>query len=352
MSRYVGHKWTLYEGGDACPADRPRSRRTGGSKRSMRTGDRDGLPAHASRTTPAPICPRTARPLDGVVRFAPLIEGERAPGHGRGRCCGISRIITRRPNVAFPTGTRSVGTTRRPAVRRPALRAADRRPERPFTSTKPTAIELYRSRRRSGGTNRISPRTIRRCGPNYGRRRLFDRLEPPSTPGFPTPVRSLVPSISLRLEIADVPPRATRSRPATSASPPTGPAGRRRRRWKPRSAPRSNAAAAGDVPRPRGRPGPRARVSRVPAGGDRRVQATLDPEAPLIVAEAVWQYSHHVLAGLTTHRGPILTVANWSGQWPGLVGLLNLNGSLRQSRACSSIRCGARRSRTTGSSPT
>ncbi|NNJ24385.1 fucose isomerase [Alienimonas chondri] len=56
--------------------------------------------------------------------------------------------------------------------------------------------------------------------------------------------------------------------------------------------------------------------------------ATLDPEAPLIVAEAVWQYSHHVLAGLTTHRGPILTVANWSGQWPGLVGLLNLNGSL------------------------
>ncbi|MCH2210587.1 MAG: L-fucose/L-arabinose isomerase family protein [Fuerstiella sp.] len=55
---------------------------------------------------------------------------------------------------------------------------------------------------------------------------------------------------------------------------------------------------------------------------------TIDPEAPLIVAEAVWQYSHHVLAGLTTHRGPILTVANWSGTWPGLVGMLNLNGSL------------------------
>ena len=33
-------------------------------------------------------------------------------------------------------------------------------------------------------------------------------------------------------------------------------------------------------------------------------------------------------AGLTTHQGPILTVANWSGQWPGLVGMLNLNGSL------------------------
>ena len=52
------------------------------------------------------------------------------------------------------------------------------------------------------------------------------------------------------------------------------------------------------------------------------------PTTPLIVVEAVWQYSHHVLHGLATHRGPILTVANWSGQWPGLVGMLNLNGSL------------------------
>ena len=48
--------------------------------------------------------------------------------------------------------------------------------------------------------------------------------------------------------------------------------------------------------------------------------------APVIVLEAVWQYSHHVLGGLMHHRGPILTVANWSGQWPGLVGMLNLNG--------------------------
>ncbi len=51
-------------------------------------------------------------------------------------------------------------------------------------------------------------------------------------------------------------------------------------------------------------------------------------DAPLIVAEAVWQYSHHVLPGLITHKGPILTLANWSGQWPGLVGMLNLNGSM------------------------
>ncbi len=51
-------------------------------------------------------------------------------------------------------------------------------------------------------------------------------------------------------------------------------------------------------------------------------------EAPLVVAEAVWQYSHHILHGLNTHQGPILTLANWSGTWPGLVGMLNLNGSL------------------------
>src|SRR5258708_4110252 len=52
------------------------------------------------------------------------------------------------------------------------------------------------------------------------------------------------------------------------------------------------------------------------------------PEARLIIAESVWQYSHHLLAGLRDHRGPILTVCNWSGEWPGLVGLLNLNASL------------------------
>lgn len=54
----------------------------------------------------------------------------------------------------------------------------------------------------------------------------------------------------------------------------------------------------------------------------------IDPDMPIVVAEAVWQYTSHVLPGLTKHRGPILTVANWSGEWPGLVGMLNLNGSL------------------------
>src|ERR1700724_261533 len=55
---------------------------------------------------------------------------------------------------------------------------------------------------------------------------------------------------------------------------------------------------------------------------------SIPQDAPLVVAEAVWQYSQHLLGGLISHSGPILTVANWSGTWPGLVGLLNLNGSL------------------------
>lgn len=58
----------------------------------------------------------------------------------------------------------------------------------------------------------------------------------------------------------------------------------------------------------------------------------IPPTAAVVVVEAVWQYSHHVLPGLFTHKGPILTVANWSGEWPGLVGLLNLNGSLTKAQ--------------------
>ncbi|MEM1207676.1 MAG: fucose isomerase [Planctomycetota bacterium] len=60
----------------------------------------------------------------------------------------------------------------------------------------------------------------------------------------------------------------------------------------------------------------------------REVFATLDPKTPLVVAEAVWQYSHHLLPGLLRHEAPILILANWSGTWPGLVGALNLRGSL------------------------
>src|SRR5215831_15234986 len=58
------------------------------------------------------------------------------------------------------------------------------------------------------------------------------------------------------------------------------------------------------------------------------VFSSIPKDAPVVVAEAVWQYSQHLLGGLISHRGPILTVANWSGEWPGLVGMLNLNGCL------------------------
>src|ERR1700751_303752 len=42
-------------------------------------------------------------------------------------------------------------------------------------------------------------------------------------------------------------------------------------------------------------------------------------QAPVIVAESVWQYSKHILPALFAHKGPFLTVGNWSGTWPGLV---------------------------------
>ena len=59
-----------------------------------------------------------------------------------------------------------------------------------------------------------------------------------------------------------------------------------------------------------------------------RVFRNVPLDAPLIVAESIWQYSHHVLAGLRSHRGPILTAANFAGDRPGLVGMLGLNASL------------------------
>ena len=63
-----------------------------------------------------------------------------------------------------------------------------------------------------------------------------------------------------------------------------------------------------------------------------QVFSSIPKDAPIIVAEAVWEYTQHVLPGLLTHRGPILTIANWAGEWPGLVGLLNLNASLTKAR--------------------
>src|SRR5690606_41879654 len=52
----------------------------------------------------------------------------------------------------------------------------------------------------------------------------------------------------------------------------------------------------------------------------------IDKKAPLIVAESVWQYSHHVVAGLIALEGPCLVEANGEGTCPGAVGNLTLVG--------------------------
>ncbi|MDR0327332.1 MAG: fucose isomerase [Planctomycetaceae bacterium] len=62
------------------------------------------------------------------------------------------------------------------------------------------------------------------------------------------------------------------------------------------------------------------------------VISKIPQDAPIVVAESVWQFSHHVYPGLLLHKGPILTVGNWSPTWPGLVGLLNLNGCLLKAK--------------------
>lgn len=58
------------------------------------------------------------------------------------------------------------------------------------------------------------------------------------------------------------------------------------------------------------------------------VFARIDPNAPIIVLLTAWQYSHHVAPSLASHKGPVLLLANFDGTWPGLVGMLNLAGTL------------------------
>lgn len=70
-------------------------------------------------------------------------------------------------------------------------------------------------------------------------------------------------------------------------------------------------------------------------------------DAPLIVVEAVWQYSHHVLAGLRSHRGPILIVANWSGEFPDWWAC-STSRAASPRRGCRTRCCGARTSPTSG----
>ena len=58
------------------------------------------------------------------------------------------------------------------------------------------------------------------------------------------------------------------------------------------------------------------------------VFASIDPDASSSWPRPSGSTRTTCCPGCSRHRGPILTVANWSGTWPGLVGMLNLNGSL------------------------
>jgi L-fucose isomerase-like protein len=68
-------------------------------------------------------------------------------------------------------------------------------------------------------------------------------------------------------------------------------------------------------------------ISSQKTGND--VISSIPQNATIIVAESVWEYSHHILGALVGRYDlKILTVANYSGTAPGLVGLSNLNASL------------------------
>jgi len=64
----------------------------------------------------------------------------------------------------------------------------------------------------------------------------------------------------------------------------------------------------------------------------REIFSRIPRDAPLLVAEAVWQYSNHLVYNLWEHRGPILVASNFDGQWPGLVGALGLEACLTRHR--------------------
>lgn len=70
-------------------------------------------------------------------------------------------------------------------------------------------------------------------------------------------------------------------------------------------------------------------------GGQRKgsdIFARISENTPVIILLTSWQYSHHIAPSLLTHKGPILVLANFDGTWPGLVGALNLCGSLTSLR--------------------
>lgn len=58
------------------------------------------------------------------------------------------------------------------------------------------------------------------------------------------------------------------------------------------------------------------------------ILAKIPKDAPIVIAEAVWQYSNHIAYPLWEWEGPILIASNFDGTWPGLVGAAGLEACL------------------------
>jgi L-fucose isomerase-like protein len=58
------------------------------------------------------------------------------------------------------------------------------------------------------------------------------------------------------------------------------------------------------------------------------ILSKIPKDIPIVVAEAVWQYSNHVAYPLWEWKGPILIASNFDGTWPGLVGAAGLESCL------------------------
>lgn len=58
------------------------------------------------------------------------------------------------------------------------------------------------------------------------------------------------------------------------------------------------------------------------------ILSRIPKDAPIVIAEAVWQYSNHIAYPLWEWIGPILIASNFDGTWPGLVGAAGLEACL------------------------
>jgi hypothetical protein len=47
----------------------------------------------------------------------------------------------------------------------------------------------------------------------------------------------------------------------------------------------------------------------------------IDSDLPVVTVLSSWVWAGHVASSLNRHRGPILLLGNFDGQWPGLVAL-------------------------------